>query len=62
MAFVPGQLIVAAIALVIALLVVLAVRSPTGHILDWDAVPPRWGTWPSGRSRRRQSPDEPPVS
>lgn len=61
-AFIPGQFIIAAIALVIILLVVLAARSPTGHILDWEAVPPRWGPWPPGRSRRQRSPDEPPAS
>lgn len=44
-AFIPGWLVFAAVTGSVAALLVVAVRAPTGDMLNWEATDPPWNRW-----------------
>lgn len=50
-AFVPGWLVLAAALLGFAAFMLLALRSPTGHMLAWQDMEPAWSRWRSRLQR-----------
>lgn len=55
-AFVPGAAVAMAVFGGVAALMILAIRAPTGDMVDWEATPPRWDRW----GRRLRSLRRPP--
>ena len=44
-AFIPGWLIVASVIASSIVIMVVAIRAPTGDIVDWEHTRPRWQRW-----------------
>jgi uncharacterized membrane protein len=44
-AFLPGELVFAAVVLSVSALLITAARAPTGDMLNWEATDPPWNRW-----------------
>jgi uncharacterized membrane protein len=46
-AFLPGTAVVAAVVLSVGALLLMALRAPTGDMLNWEVMEPPWARWSS---------------